>query len=63
MNLSLVKQLIQDLNCQIEVTQIMKPGDKISARSNGEQSVGGGRKLLSETFSLFNLFSLFSLTL
>jgi len=36
--------------------------DKISAQSNGEKSVGGGRKLLSETFSLFNLFSLFSLT-
>jgi len=31
--------------------------DKILARSNGEQSVGGGRKLLSEIFSLFNIFS------
>ena len=39
-----------------------EPIDKISARSNSEQSIGGGWKLLSETFSLFNLFSLFSLT-
>ena len=36
-----------------------EPADKISAQSNGEQRVNGGRKLLSETFSLFNLFSLF----
>ena len=40
-----------------------EPADKISARSNGEQSVGGGRKLLGETFSLFSFLSLFSLSL
>ena len=35
-----------------------EPADKISARSNGEQSVGRGQKLLSETFSLYSFLSL-----
>ena len=39
-----------------------EPADTISARSNSEQSIGGGRKLLSETFFLYSFLCFLSLS-